>query len=184
MALPMLLLAGVFGSTPSWLLKPMQLAQAQTPASKALIPVSLPYLADVTTKSGTLTGQVTALDPKSQTIKLSYSGGSREIKIADINSVVKFRPDANVCCRQDGKLIIRGDDKAVAKTSTWSGLSLGALQLIDPSKGLAKVSLVGVKKPIEIRGIQSVAQSSLYIVNQIKFSAVGQMTLTVTPVDR
>lgn len=184
--LPILLFAGVIGTSLylSVFLDSPLLVQAQSPAPSALIPVSLPHLADVMTKDGTLTGQVAAFDPKTQTIKFSSSGGSRVVKIADIKDGVKFRANAKVCCQTNGDVIIRGPDPAKAIPKTWQGIALDAFRLKDPGKGLAEVSLAGVKKPSEIRGILSVAQKSLYVVDEIEFQSASKMTIKVTARDR
>ncbi len=139
----------------------------------------------MTTKDGQFTGKVTDFDAKTQTIKLSYSGGSRVIKIADIQGDVKFKP-YEFCCKGNGTriLVLRGQDNAVKKPISWQGIALNDFQLRDSNKGLAAVSLAGVKNPMEIRGIQSVAKNSLYVVNGIRFQATNKMMLIVTPIDR
>jgi len=39
-------------------------------------------------------------------------------------------------------------------------------------------------KPIEVKGIQSVAVKSVYVIDEIQFQPAGKMTIKVTPSDR
>lgn len=56
--------------------------------------------------------------------------------------------------------------------------------MLNPSRGQASVSLAGVVNPKDLRGIRSVAENSLYVVDEIQFNAPGKMTIKVTPTDR
>jgi hypothetical protein len=125
---------------------------------------------------------LTAFDTKGQTLQISRSRDSRTVRIAQIQQL-KFRRDALVY-DSTGKLVIRGDDAAVAKQSTWQNIPLQAFELKDPKLGQAQVTLAGVLKPTQLRGIRAVAAKSLYVVDEIQFQPAGKMTIKVTPTDR
>ncbi|WP_013321204.1 hypothetical protein [Gloeothece verrucosa] len=154
----------------------------QNASTNALIPVALPTLADISLKdSSSLSGQVSAFDPTNQTVQISRSGNSRTLQISQIQKIT-FRRDALVY-DGDGKIVIRGEDRATAFLSTWQGIPFNGLRLINPNLGQAQVSLAGVMKPIQIREISSVAKKSIYVVNEIQFDSTGKMNIQVIPTD-
>jgi hypothetical protein len=141
------------------------------------IPVALPVNATVWLKEGSATtGQVNGFDAKQQSLTL----GEEPIKLAQIKKVVFGK---TLAYDSDGKIVIRGDDTAKAKQSIWSVL-LSAFQLNDPKRGKAQVDLAGTIKPLELRGIQSIAKNSDYVLDELEFQPTGKMTIKVTPTDR
>lgn len=160
-----------------------QIAQAQQAGNYNLIPLKLPLTADVELKDGSsLTGQVTAFDPKQQTMEVSRSGDSRLLQFGQIQRV-SFKPDA-LFYRSNGQLVIRGEDNAQAQQRAWSGIPLDAFVLLDPKLGQASVDLAGVMERKQLRQIHSVSVKSDYVVDEIEFKPVQKMTIKVTPSDR
>jgi hypothetical protein len=156
----------------------LQLAQASKSISP-IVPVALPIRATVWLKAGGSTiGQVMGFDAKQQVLTL----GTSPIQLTKIGKVAFDRKA--LAYHSDGTLVIRGDDTAKAKQSTWQNLALSALQVKDSKLGQAQVNLDGVMKPIDIRGFQSVAVKSVYVVDEIQFQPAGKMTIKVTPSDR
>ncbi|NJK52753.1 MAG: hypothetical protein HC936_07870 [Leptolyngbyaceae cyanobacterium SU_3_3] len=86
--------------------------------------------------------------------------------------------------RSDGKLIIRGEDTAQAKQSTWQNIALNAFQIKDAKLGQAQVNLKGILPSLQVRDIQSIAKDSVYVVDEIQFQPAGKLTIKVTPSDR
>lgn len=143
------------------------------------ISVALPVNAKVQLKTGTTLGKgkVKGFDAKQQTLTLE----EESIPLAQIEKVTF--DDKALAYQSDGKLVIRGPDTAKAKQSTWSVL-LSAFQLNDPKLGKAQVDLTGILKPSELRGIQSIAKNSVYLVDEMQFQPTGKITIKVTPTDR
>ena len=155
----------------------VEVAQKQK-AVNTIVPISLPVSATVWLKAGgSTTGQVKGFDSKKQILTL----GGEPIQLAKISKVTFDRKA--LAYRSDGKRIIRGEDTAKAKQSSWQDLALSAFQLIDPKLGQAQVNLDGVIKPTKLKGIQSVAENSVYVVDEIQFQSAGKMTIKVTPAD-
>jgi hypothetical protein len=140
------------------------------------IPVALPVNAKVQLKTGITLGKakVTGFDAKQQTLTLE----EESIPLTKIEKVIF--DDKALAYRSDGKIVIRGEDTAKGKPSTWSVL-LSAFKLNDSKLGQAQVNLIGVP---DLKGIRSVAKNSVYVVNEIQFQPTGKMTITVTPADR
>ena len=167
-----------YGLAISTLCQPLFPVQAKTPPNP-VIPVSLPVSATVWLKAGGSTlGQVKGFDASKQMLTL----GEKPMQFAQVSKVVFDRKA--LAYRPDGKLVIRGEDNAKPKQSTWKNLALSAFQLKDSKLGQAQVNLGGVMKPIEVKGIQSVAVKSTYIVDEIQFQPAGKMTIKVTANDR
>lgn len=161
----------------------IEIAQMQKAVNNKPIPLALPLIADVVLKDNksSMTGMVTALDSKGQTIQISRNGDSRPLQIAQIQKIT-FRRDALVY-RGDGRQVIRGEDNAQAKQSTWSGIPLNAFQLLNSKLGQASVDLATVMNPRQLRPIRSVAVKSTYVADEIQFEPAGKMTIKVTPTD-
>jgi hypothetical protein len=154
-----------------------------TPKTKeianTIIPVSLPTNAKVWLKAGGVTtGQVKGFDANQQSLTL----GEESIQFSQIEKVIF--DDKALAYRSDGKIVIRGEDKAKAEQSTWQNVVLSAFQLKDLKLGQAQVNLAGIIKPLELRSIRSVAVNSVYVVDEIQFQPTGTMTILVTPADR
>lgn len=171
----------------------MEIAQAQKAVNNKPIDLALPTIADVLLKNGTsLIARVTAFDPKGRTIQFSLSGDSRSFPVAQVKQII-FRNDKWIYIRGNerplvytstGEVVIRGENNAKAKQSTWSKIPLQAFKLVDPKLGQASVNLATVKNPRELKQIQSVAVNSLYVADEIEFTPAGLMTIKVTPIDR
>ncbi|MBH8575821.1 hypothetical protein I8752_23030 [Nostocaceae cyanobacterium CENA369] len=159
-----------------------EIAQTQKAANNKPIPLALPDTVDVVLKNtSSVTGKVTAFDSKGQTIQISRNSDSRSLQIAQIQQVTFRR--GSLVYRSDGRLVIRGDDHAHAKQSTWSGIPLNAFQLVDSKLGQANVDLATVMNQQRLRSIRSVAVKSLYVADEIQFEPTGKMTIKVTPTD-
>jgi hypothetical protein len=161
-------------------LSPLQLAQASEPNS-SIVSVALPVEAQVwfnAKKGGSKIGQVMGFDAKQKALIL----GTSSIQFAEVDKVQFDRKSSFY--NPKGDLVIRGEDKAKAKQSTWQNLPLSALQIKNAERGQAQVNLDGVMKLIYLKGIQSVAARSVYVVDEIEFQSAGKMTIKVTPIDR
>jgi hypothetical protein len=143
------------------------------------IPVALPVNAKVHLKTGSTLekGKVNGFNAKQQTLTLR----EESIPLARIEKVTFDNKAA--AYRSDGRRVVRGEDTAEAKQSTWQNILLSAFQLKDPKLGQAQVNLAGIIKSLELRGIQSVAKNSDYVVDEIQFQPTGTMTILVTPAD-
>jgi hypothetical protein len=120
---------------------------------------------------------VKGFDVKQQSLTL----GEESIQLAKIGKVIF--DDKALAYRSDGKIVIRGDDTATAKQSTWQNILLSAFQLKDPKSGQAQVNLAGIIQPLELRSIRSIAVKSVYVVDEMQFQPTGKMTIKVTPAD-
>jgi hypothetical protein len=144
--------------------------------ANTIIPVSLPTNAKVWLKAGGVTtGQVKGFDVKQESLTLE----EESIPLSKIEKVTF--DDKALAYSPGGKPVIRGEDKAQAEPSTWQNVSLSAFQLKDPKLGQAQVNLAGILKPLELKGIRSVAKTSVYVVDEIKFQPTGTMTIKVKP---
>jgi hypothetical protein len=168
----------LYGLAIATLCQPFALVQAQTPLNP-VIPVSLPVKATVWLKAGGSTlGQVKGFDASKQMFTL----GNQPIQVAQVSKVVFDRKA--LAYRSDGKLIIRGEDTAKPKQSTWSNIALSAFQVKDAKLGQAQVNLKGILPPLQVRGIQAIAKDSVYVVDEIQFQPRGKMMIKVTSSDR
>ncbi|BAZ22349.1 hypothetical protein NIES4073_32310 [Kalymmatonema gypsitolerans NIES-4073] len=162
----------------------VQTAQAQRATINVPpIDLALPAPADVFLRDGrSARGRVTEFDSKGQTIQILYSGQSRKFPINEVDKVI-FRRDAPIYT-SDGRRVIRGEDQSKQIRSIWDNIPLSAFRLINPSRGAASVDLSTVMNSKNLREINSVAQNSLYVANEIEFKSQAKMTITVTPTDR
>jgi len=177
-------LAGTFSTVPA-VTGTVEISQTQKAVNNKPIPLALPLTVDVMLNDkSSMTGTVTAFDSKGQTIQISRNGDSRSLKIAQIQKLT-FRRDALVYrCKDHCQQVIRGEDNAQAKQSTWSDIPLNAFQLLDSKLGQASVDLTTVMKHRQLLPIRSVAVLSVYVVDEIKFEPAAKMTIKVTPTDR
>lgn len=162
---------------------PVIVTQAQK-ANNSLVPVTLPTTAKIELKDGSsVTGQLLAFNAGQKSLQVGRQGAaSKSISLTQVKQVV-FPRDA-LAYRSDGSLIIRGEDNARAEPRTWSNVPVSAFQLKDPKLGQAQVDLKGVLKPLELKGIQSVAVKSVYVMNELQFQSAEKMTIKVNPSDR
>ncbi len=137
------------------------------------------------------------LSPKAEVYlknKDSYTGllmatNSQQIKVAvdssqkvseDITNLEKvvFSYKNIVLCGES--LVIRGEEKdnsTDSKLENWS-VSLDALNLINPTKGLAKLKLKDLE-PEDRKEIRQIAQDSSYVIEQINFNSDSPEKITV-----
>lgn len=175
---------GLAGSTSSPPSHHNKLAQVQNVAKQdSSIAVFLPQGANVVLKKGiSMSGRLTEIDPQGQRIKLELSGESTTVEIAEIERI-KFKGEVTLSCgNPDCKIVIRGDkDKTSAGNNDkiWSE-PLTNFRVINPSKGEAQLKLTSLPK-LALQGIRSVAVSSSYVVDEIRFDDSGQIILNATP---
>ncbi|MBD2775103.1 hypothetical protein [Iningainema tapete] len=163
----------------------VQIAQAQrTSINVTPIVLALPKAADVIFTDGrSATGRVTEFDSKGQTIQISNSGESRKLPINQLSKVI-FKRDALIYT-STGERVIRGEEQSKASRSIWDNIPLNAFRLINPSRGEASVDLSTlIMNSKRLREINSIAQNSLYVANEIEFKSKGKIAITVTPIDR
>jgi hypothetical protein len=80
-------------------------------------------------------------------------------------------------------IVIRGDrsQKSPNQNGKVFQEPLGNFQLVDGKKGEARVMITSIANPLELRGIQSVAQSSSYVVEEIRFGPSDKIQVRVSP---
>ncbi len=162
---------------------PTEVAQVPNALAKGTIPVVLPATVNLVLKNqSSMTGQLTAFDAKGQTLEISHGRDSRTVGIAQVQKL-NFWREALVY-DSIGKIVIRGDDPAMARQRTWPNIPLQAFELKDPKLGQAQVTLTGVLTPTQLDGIQKVVTKSLYVLDEIQFQPAGKMTIKVVPTDR
>jgi hypothetical protein len=87
-----------------------------------------------------------------------------------------------VILRSTGDIVIRGDNNKVSSGShqkTWTE-PLTNFILRNPSKGEAELKLTSVNKD-ELWGIQSVAQDSTWVVEEMYFESPEKVKIRVSP---
>jgi hypothetical protein len=162
----------------------IQIAQAQKTVNNKPIPLALPTIADIKLRNGSsITGRIAAFDSKGQTIQVSRGNDSSSLPVAQVQQITFSKDKQALVYTDTGKLIIRGEDNAKAKQSTWSGIPLQSFQLLNPTQGQASVDLATVIEQRQLRQIRSVAVKSLYVADEILFEPAGKMTIKVTPTD-
>ena len=159
-----------------------EIAQRRSRRTKKPVSLGLHTVFKVILKNGSsMWATLTVFNPQKKTVQItSKNGNSRAVKIEDIKSIMadKNSPVVN----SDGKRrIIRGEDTAKAKQSTWSDVPLNQFQIKD---GETNVDLSDVLSPRRLRGIRGVAAKSLYVIDEIEFNDSGNMTIKVTPIDQ
>ena len=159
-----------------------QIAQARNRKTKKSVPLGLHTVVKIILKNGSsMWATLTGFNSQKKTVQItSKNGSSRAVNIEDIKSIMadKNSPVVN----SDGKgRIIRGEDTAEAKQSTWSDIPLNQLQI---EEGETNVDLSDVVNRRRLRGIRAVAAKSLYVIDEIEFEDSGNMTIKVTPIDK
>lgn len=163
----------------------IQIAQVQKTVNNKPIPLALPTIADIKLRNGSsITGRIAAFDSKGQTIQVSRGNDSSSLPVAQVQQITFSKDKQALVYTDTGTLIIRGEDNAKAKQSTWSGIPLQSFQLLNPTQGQASVDLATVIEQRQLRQIRSVAVKSLYVADEILFEPAGKMTIKVTPTDR
>jgi hypothetical protein len=155
------------------------LTVAQGTKAGSQIPVFLPD--DVTVKlkkdGGSLSGRVTNFDAKAKKVTLTNGPDSQTVAIKDID-VVSFQ--GKVILKNNKAIVIRGDDSQKSPNQNGKIFKepLQNFQIVDASKGEARVTITN---PLELKGVQAVAQNSSYVVEQIRFDSSDQIQIQVTP---
>jgi hypothetical protein len=85
-----------------------------------------------------------------------------------------------VILKNNKKIVIRGDDSQKSPNQNGKVFKepLQNFQIVDATKGEAKVTITN---PLELKGVQSVAQNSSYVVEQIRFDSSDKIQIQVTP---
>ena len=180
--LALAILIAIPGKNVQAVTKTTEIAQARSARVKKPIPVGLHTVVQVFLKNGSsVWATLTGFNSQKKTIQItSKNGSSREVQITEIKRMIADKKSPVV--DYDGKpRVIRGEDSAEAKQSTWSGVPLSQFQV---QQGQTNVDLSNVVNPRQLRGIRGVAMNSLYVVDEIEFDASGNMAIKVTPIDR
>jgi hypothetical protein len=136
----------------------------------------LPPTARVILKQGgDKSGRLKYIDPQTQQITLS-SGRDSQVAIAAIDKLVF---EGELILR--GKpIVIRGEGEPSGSIQeTWSE-PLTNFKVRNPNKGEAEINLKSLPKD-KWQGIQSVAQDSSYVVEEMRFQSPKMLTVRVTP---
>ena len=145
-------------------------------ADNRLVPLTLPPTAKVILQQGEpKSGRLMSIEPHKQQITL-FSGRNSLVAIAEIDKLVF---EGEVILR--GKeIVIRGEEKSSGSgQETWSE-PLTNFKVRDGSKGEAEINLKSLSKD-KWEGIQSVAQDSSYVVEEMQFQSPQMLTVRVTP---
>jgi hypothetical protein len=154
------------------------LTVAQGTKTKSQIPVFLPDDVKVKLKGGaSLSGRVTNFDAKAKKVTITNGPDSQTMVIKDID-VVLFQ--GKVILKNNKAIVIRGDDSQKSPNQNGKIFKepLQNFQIVDATKGEARVTITN---PLELKGVQAVAQSSSYVVEQIRFDSSDQIQIQVTP---
>ena len=154
------------------------LTVAQGTKAGSQIPVFLPDDVKVKLKGGaSLSGRVTNFDAKAKKVTLTNGPDSQTVAIKDID-VILFQ--GKVILRNNKAIVIRGDDSQKSPNQNGKTFKepLQNFQIVDATKGEARVTITN---PLELKGVQSVAQNSSYMVEQIRFDSSDQIQIQVTP---
>ncbi|MEL6459449.1 MAG: hypothetical protein AAFQ91_14490 [Cyanobacteria bacterium J06621_15] len=159
-----------------------EIAKTKNTKAKKPIALGLHNVAKIILKNGnSILATLTGFNSQKKTIKITpKNGNSRTVKIEEIKRIIadKNSPVVN----SDGKgRIIRGEDTAEAKQSTWSDVPFSQFQI---KNGETNVDLSDVVSRRRLRGIRAVAVKSLYVIDEIEFDDSGNMTIKVTPIDQ
>lgn len=152
----------------------IKIAQTQNVVHNKAISLILPMTVDMVLKDkSSLTGNLTAFDPKRQIIQISKNGNSpRSFQINQIQQIT-FR-QAPLTYPSDGQLnIIRG------RKIIWIGIPLNGFQVLDYKEGKASLDLAPIMNPKQLNSILSQAEENLYTVHEIQFDLNGKMAITV-----
>jgi small nuclear ribonucleoprotein (snRNP)-like protein len=154
------------------------LTVAQGTKAGSHIPVFLPDSVNVKLKDGaSLSGRVTNFDAKAKKVTITNGSDSKPVAIKDID-VVSFQ--GKVILRNNREIVIRGDNSQ--KSSNQNGKifkePLQNFQIVDATKGEARVTITN---SLERKGVQSVAQNSSYVVEEIRFDSSDKIQIQVIP---
>ena len=170
-------LTGLVGNPLAVQSRPL-LTVAQGTKAGSQIPVFLPDDVKVKLKGGaSLSGRVTNFDAKAKKVTLTNGPDSQTVAIKDIDQVL-FQ--GKVILRNNKAIVIRGDDSQKSPNQNGKIFKepLQNFQIVDAKKGEARVTITN---PLELKGVQAVAQNSSYVVEQISFDSSNQIQIQVTP---
>lgn len=162
--------------------KTTERATVRTVRAKKPVPLGLHTVMQIFLKNGSsVLANLTGFNLQKKTIQITpINGSSSEVQIAEIKRIIADKKSPVV--DSDGKSrVIRGEDNAKAKQSTWSSVPLNQFQV---QQGQTHVDLSNVVNPMQLRGIHAVAKNSLYVVDEIEFDASQNMTIKVKPIDK
>jgi len=155
------------------------LTVAQGTKAGSQIPVFLPDDVKVKLKKdgASLSGRVTNFDAKAKKVTITNGSDSKPVAIKDID-VVLFQ--GKVILRNNIAIVIRGDDSQQSPNQNGKVFKepLQNFQIVDATKGEARVTITN---PLELKGVQAVAQNSSYVVEQIRFDSSDKIQIQVTP---
>ena len=155
------------------------LTVAQGTKAGSQIPVFLPDDVKVKLKKdgASLSGRVTNFDAKAKKVTLTNGPDSQSVAIKDID-VVLFQ--GKVILKNNKAIVIRGDNSQKSPNQNGKTFKepLQNFQIVDATKGEARVTITN---PLELKGVQAVAQSSSYVVEQIRFDSSDKIQIQVTP---
>ena len=154
------------------------LTVAQGTKAGSQIPVFLPDSVNVKLKDGaSLSGRVTDFNSKMKKVTITNGPDSQTVAIKDID-VVSFQ--GKVILRNNKAIVIRGDDSPKSPNQNGKVFKepLQNFQIVDATKGEARVTITN---SLERKGVQSVAQSSSYVVKQISFDSSDKIQIQVIP---
>lgn len=170
-------LTGLVGNSLAVQSRPV-LTVAQGTKAGSQIPVFLPDDVKVKLKGGaSLSGRVTDFDAKAKKVTITNGSDSKPVAIKDID-VVLFQ--GKVILRNNREIVIRGDNSQKSPNQNGKTFKepLQNFQIVDATKGEARVTITN---PLELKGVQAVAQSSSYVVEQIRFDSSDKIQIQVTP---
>jgi small nuclear ribonucleoprotein (snRNP)-like protein len=143
------------------------------------IPVFVPDDTKVSLKNGTsLSGRLTKFDSQAKMIALGRESKTKEVAMKEIEQI-EFQGKVII---KGGKLVIRGPGEPNDPNQNrqrWQE-PLQNFKIVDVNTGKAEVTLTSLK-PLELRGIEDVAASSSYVVEEIKFNPSDKIQIQVTP---
>jgi small nuclear ribonucleoprotein (snRNP)-like protein len=144
-----------------------------------VIPVFLPDNTTVSLKNKTsLSGRLTKFDSQAKTIVLGRESETKEVAMKEIE---KLEFQGNVIIKSR-KLVIRGTGESTDRNQNrqrWQE-PVQNFKIVDVNAGKAEVTLTSLK-PLELRGIEAVAASSSYVVEEINFDPSDKIQIQVNP---
>lgn len=154
---------------------------AQTKQVVAPIAVFLPTSAQVMLKGGrSMSGRLTSFDARTKMITVELGGTAEQISM---DKIQKLAFEGEVVLRNGTAIVIRGDKSQKSPNQNGKVFQepLGNFQLVDGKKGEARVTITSIADPLKLQGIQSVAQSISYVVEEIRFEPSDRIQVRVTP---
>jgi small nuclear ribonucleoprotein (snRNP)-like protein len=149
----------------------------QSPVKK--IPVFIPDDTKVSLKNGTsLSGRLIKFDSQAKKIALGRDSKTKEVAMKEIKQI-EFQGKVIINSRE---IVIRGTEESSNPNQNrerWTE-PLQNFKIVDVNEGKAEVTLTSLDSP-KIRGIERVALSSSYVVEEIKFNPSDKIEIQVNP---